>query len=209
MSIDSRKNLVGLLLLVPLGVAFALVCLLLMVKKNNPGLIKKKLRIGALLLTFTTFATFAPRASASCYEVEADMIIWPVDSEINDLGIAAYDGVSVTSAWNIIISEGTAKRVLFAFDTTVSSYTDLGYQVVSKKSGAPDTDVIMEGELESVSIDSDDGLRYFQIDVPAGTATAAEYFLRITGLPYANAMEREMITEINVNLINSGNKPGA
>ena len=73
MSLSGRRYLLSAAVLIPLSLTFLAICLLLMIKRNDPVLIKQKLRIGAMILTFTAISGSGTRAwgEASCYEVEA------------------------------------------------------------------------------------------------------------------------------------------
>ena len=68
MEIQNKRILFGLLALIPVALAFVIVCLLLSVKRDDPRLLKRKLRIGALILTLTTFTAQGTFVWASCYE---------------------------------------------------------------------------------------------------------------------------------------------
>ena len=62
------KGIFSALFLIPLGIMFlALSLLVLLSKGNNPSLIRSKLKFGALLLTFSWFASSCTKPVVTCY----------------------------------------------------------------------------------------------------------------------------------------------
>jgi len=84
-----RKYLVVPMLLVGLGTAFAIVCVLLALNRGSATLLRRKLRIGAMILTLQGVATTGSMASATCYDQSVVPWIEPTSSETGTIHVAA------------------------------------------------------------------------------------------------------------------------
>lgn len=198
MSIPTRKNLIAPIILIPLALAFFTVCLLLIIKKNDARLIRRKLRIGALILTFSAFSSNVPHAAASCYEAEMPTIS-PVDYKVEAPEISGTDGVKIRNAWNLVLLEGAAQRVIFYVEESFTYFTDLGFKLVTRDDSSGE-ETIVEGLLMPVDIDSSKGGSYVQFEVPDGLTAPAEYLLLLTGIPDTENAEREVFEEVRLEL---------
>jgi hypothetical protein len=61
------RDLIFPLVVVPLGLAFVTMCILLYFRSNNKNLVRAKIRTGALLLSFSFFVSCGP-PRVTCYE---------------------------------------------------------------------------------------------------------------------------------------------
>jgi hypothetical protein len=65
------KENTALLILIPLGAAFCIICMLLWFGGDKPALIRSKMKIGAILLSLSCFISCGPRAEhidRTCYK---------------------------------------------------------------------------------------------------------------------------------------------
>jgi hypothetical protein len=79
-------------LVVLLFIAFAIVSFLIILNKNNPSLLKKKLKIGALLITLTSVTGGCQDSIVTCYDpIPSDMFYLDQVSQGNEISVNLKD----------------------------------------------------------------------------------------------------------------------
>lgn len=86
-----KQNIFAPLFILLLGIAFASVTLLLFFSKNNPGLIRRKLKLGAAILSITSFLNTGVVAQEKmCYKVSMQDIHSRITLFENQFGNGEY-----------------------------------------------------------------------------------------------------------------------
>ncbi len=168
MAAQNRRILLGLVALIPLSLTFIIVCVLLSVKRNDPLLLKSKLRIGALLLTLTTFSAQGTFGQPTCYErAEVTYFLMPVGSVTGQSAVEQQEGVFVSNPTYVYLLEGTAEKIIFFVEERYSYYKDIGFALVPiNNDNAAEKRATLTGLLKPLEIDTGGAGRYLQFDVP-------------------------------------------
>jgi hypothetical protein len=162
MTTTARKFILVPAALAALGVAFAIVCLLLRLFGSRDSLVRKKLRIGAILLTLQGFALQGVTASASCYDAEMEPWIEPSSQEVGLLELSLSEPLVLEAvAWEVygpvsfalmdgetIVQVGPAEAV----DGAMDSYEEPVRIMIDAADVAPGIDYelcVYEGAFET------------------------------------------------------------